>query len=220
MTNDKSREEIELRDADFGTDEHLDDGGRGDDGANDDLIDVPSTEVASGELIALKAELQDQKDRYLRTLADFENYKKRTLKERSDLIKYQGERILVDLVEVVDNLGLALKYKDTEPEKLRSGLEMVYRQFVDTLARWEVRAESMVGKEFDPNKSEALSKVPADDAKPGTVLSEFKTTYMYKDKLLRPGSVVVATAPNESPEEDAGTDEVAGLEELVDKDDA
>ena len=202
MTDDKSREEIELRDADFGSDDEI-----LDEGANDDSIVAPEPDAKGAEVVALKTELQDLKDRHLRTLADFENYKKRALKERSEILKYQGERILVDIVEVLDNLDLALKYKDTEPDKLRSGLEMVHKQFVDTLGRWEVRAESMVGKEFDPNRSEALSKVPVDDAKPGTVLSEFKTTYIYKDKLLRPGSVVVAVAPSERSEEGVQVDE-------------
>ena len=202
MTDDKSREEIELRDADFGSDDEI-----LDEGANDDSIVAPEPDAKGAEVVALKTELQDLKDRHLRTLADFENYKKRALKERSEILKYQGERILVDIVEVLDNLDLALKYKDTEPDKLRSGLEMVHKQFVDTLGRWEVRAESMVWKEFDPNRSEALSKVPVDDAKPGTVLSEFKTTYIYKDKLLRPGSVVVAVAPSERSEEGVQVDE-------------
>lgn len=152
---------------------------------------------SSVELEKARGEASENHDKYLRALADFENYKKRALKERSDLIRYQGEKILIDLLEVVDNIERALQHAQAEPEKLRQGLELIQKLFVDTLAKWEVKAESGIGKEFDPSKYQALSKVKVDDAKPGTIITEFKKAYMYRDRLLRVGSVVVAADSGE-----------------------
>jgi molecular chaperone GrpE len=137
-------------------------------------------------------DLAEMKDRYLRLMADFENFKKRALKEQSELLKYQGERVLVDLLEVLDNLELALTYSSAEYEKLKQGLEMVHKMFVERLGRWDIRGESSVGREFDPHRHLAISRVPGNSAKPGTILGELKKPYFYKDKLIRVGEVVVA----------------------------
>ncbi len=155
----------------------------------------------------LRSELKETNDKYLRALADLENYKKRTLKERSDLLKYQGEKVFVDLLEVVDNLEFALQYSGapelpSEPpafspesaEKLRQGLVLIHKLFLNILGKWEVRPESALGKLFDPQHFSAISKVPTTDVEPGTVISELKKAYFYKDRMLRPGEVVVADA--------------------------
>ena len=144
------------------------------------------------QLDASKLEANDYKDRYVRALAEFDNYKKRALKERSDLLKYQGEKIFLDILEVVDNLELALTYESSDPDKLKAGLELVYKRFIEILNRWEVRGESGLGKEFNPNIHSAISKINKEGAKPGSVIEELKRTYFYKDKLLRFGEVVVA----------------------------
>jgi molecular chaperone GrpE len=137
-------------------------------------------------------ELAEMKDRYLRLMADFENFKKRALKEQSELLKYQGERVVVDLLEVLDNLELALAHSAAEYDKLKQGLDMVHKMFVERLGRWDIRGESSVGQEFDPHKHAAISRVPGNSAKPGTIVGELKKPYFYKDKLIRVGEVVVA----------------------------
>jgi molecular chaperone GrpE len=159
------------------------------------------------ELAALRAsveswkkEAEEQKDRYIRSVAELENYKKRSLKDRADLLKYQGDRIFTEILPILDNLELALQHSDSDASALKSGMQLIHKLFVDTLAKWEVRAESGLGKDFDPNRHSALSKVPTADKKPGTVINEFRKAYFYKDKLLRPGEVVVAAAVvSESP---------------------
>ncbi len=142
----------------------------------------------------LTKDLAEAKDRYIRLMADFENFKKRALKEQSELLKYQGERLVVDLLEVLDNLELALTYSSAEYEKLKAGLDMIHKIFVERLGRWEIRGEASVGAEFDPKKHAAISRVPGSDAKPGTVVGELKKPYFYKDKLIRVGEVVVAAS--------------------------
>ncbi len=156
---------------------------------------------SAAEIAALKAELADQKDKYLRALADFENYKKRALKERSEMLKYQGDRILLDILEVADNLERAIAGAEKDPNSLKDGLPLINKLLVDTLSKWEVRAESGVGKAFDPTKFRALSKVAMDDTAPNTIISEMRKTYFYKDKLLRAGEVIVS-APRETPAEE------------------
>jgi len=146
-----------------------------------------------GEILQAKQELAEVNDRYLRLLADFENFKKRTVKERSELLRYQGEQIFVDMLDVLDNLELALGHSGAEYEKLRAGLEMIHKMFVDKLAKWEVKPESGIGQEFKPEKHSAISQVQNPDAKPGTIVGELKKAYHYKDKLIRHGEVVVSS---------------------------
>jgi molecular chaperone GrpE len=147
---------------------------------------------AEGAAEVLAKELAESRDKYLRLLADFENFKKRALKEQSELLKYQGERLVVDLLEVVDNFELALAHSSAEYDKLKAGLDMVYKMFLERLGKWEIRGESGMGREFDPHKHAAISRVPGNNAKPGTVVGELKKAYFYKDKLIRVGEVVVA----------------------------
>ena len=161
----------------------------------------------SPELVeALRRERDELRDQVLRRRAEFENYKKRALKDRADLLKYQGERIFVDLLDIVDNFDLAMQHTGAD-EKFRQGVEMIHRMFQDLLGRWEVRGESAIGKPFDPLKSEAISKIPAPaGTAAGTVVNELKRAYFYKDKLLRVGNVVVADAPQPAAGEGASED--------------
>jgi molecular chaperone GrpE len=140
----------------------------------------------------LAKELAESRDKYIRLMADFENFKKRALKEQSELLKYQGEALVVDLLEVVDNLELALAHSSAEYDKLKAGLDMVYKMFVERLGKWQIRGESSMGSEFDPYKHAAISRVPGNSSKPGTIVGELKKPYFYKDKLIRVGEVVVA----------------------------
>jgi molecular chaperone GrpE len=156
-------------------------------------------EAANGEFEAAQEavvkELADMRDRYVRLMADFENFKKRALKEQSELLKYQGERVIIDLLDVLDNLELALNHSSADADKLKTGLEMIQKMFVERLGKWDVRGESGVGAPFDPQRHSAISRVPGADAKPGTIVGELKKAYFYKDKLIRPGEVVVAAEP-------------------------
>ena len=145
---------------------------------------------------SLEAELAEAKDRYLRIAADFENFKRRALKEQSELLKYQGEKIVVDMLEVLDNLELALSHSSASQDSLKTGLEMVHKLFVEKLGKWQIRGDSSVGTQFDPQKHAAISRVPG--AESGVIVGELKKPYYYKDKLIRCGEVIVATAGDEA----------------------
>lgn len=160
----------------------------------------PVEQTASDEEISnLKAECQDFRNKYLLALADFENYKKRAIKERAELLKYQGEQVFVDMLAIVDNLDLALQHAEADPAQLKSGVEMIHKMFLEVLAKWDVRGESGLGSPFDPVRHHALSRLEVDTAAPGVILNELKKAYFYKDKLLRPAEVVVAAPKSEAP---------------------
>lgn len=142
-------------------------------------------------------ELRDVRAKYLRALADLENFKKRSMKERSELLKYQGDKVLFDILEVADNLELALAHSEADPAKLREGVDLIHKSLMRILEKWDVRPAPGLGKQFDPNQHAAISRLSSPDSAPGTILNELKKAYFYKDKLLRPGEVVVAGEPEQ-----------------------
>lgn len=163
---------------------------------NQDVTNGEQAALQGDEKHALEAEVAELKDRHLRLAADFENFKRRALKEQSELLKYQGEKIVVDMLEVLDNLELALTHSSASQESLKTGLEMVHKLFVEKLGKWQIRGEASVGAQFDPQKHAAISRVPG--AESGVIVGELKKPYYYKDKLIRCGEVIVATAGDEA----------------------
>lgn len=140
----------------------------------------------------VQADLEASRQDYLRALADLENYKKRTMKERSDMLKYQGEKVIFDLLEVVDNLELALAQEQKTVDEFKNGVSLIHKMFIDTLEKWGVKGDSAIGKTFDANTQEAIGMLESPDHKAGTVIQELKKSYVYKDRLLRPGKVVIS----------------------------
>lgn len=199
----ESEEALEEQEEDLPPTPAFDDDTQGEDQENSSTSS--DSEENPGEAGVLKAEVEEFKAKYLRALADLENYKKRAMKERSELLKYQGEKVFFDILEIVDNLELALDHAEAEPDKLKEGLELIHKRFVDILGKWEVRSASGLGEEFDPNRHAALSRVPADGTKPGLIVNELKKAYFYKDRLLRAGEVVV-TADMEPKTDDSGSE--------------
>lgn len=141
-----------------------------------------------------KAELKNQ---LLRVAADFENYRKRSNRDVEEARKYGIERLLRDVLPVLDNLDRALQHVQDEKNPVITGVRMVAKQFTDILGRFGVVGFDSVGTPFDPERHEAVSQAPNADVTPGTVLSELQRGYMIHDRLLRAASVVVATTPVE-----------------------
>lgn len=159
-------------------------------------LPAPTPEERVASLEAEKAELHD---RMLRIAAEFENWKKRSRKELSDGEARAKEQVLRDLLEVIDNLERATaswnEGKEIDPKAIREGVDLVLRQFRTKLERYQVKPLEAKGVPFDPRFHEAISQVPAPDAKPGSVVHELQKGYMIGDRLLRPAMVVVALAP-------------------------
>jgi molecular chaperone GrpE len=198
------------RDADFSLLEE--------EGEGEETESSASPEV-SGEL---QQQLDETRQNYLRALADLENYKKRATRERSELIKYQGERVFSDILDIVDNLELAVEHAEADPTKLKEGVQLILKMFHDTLSRWEVRSSPGLMKQFDPNQHSAISRLPSAEHEPGTIINELKKAYFYKDRLLRPAEVVVSVAveepePVQDEEELSGEGQESDLLESVDE---
>jgi molecular chaperone GrpE len=143
----------------------------------------------------LRRENAENHDKYLRALAEVENVRKRAQKERSELLRYAGENIVRDLLEVLDDLELAGKMiPEGSTEPMAQGFRMIQQKLLAVLDRHSIKAESALGALLDPTKHEALTAVPTADSAPGTILQEFRKAYFFRDKLIRPAQVVVAAA--------------------------
>lgn len=148
------------------------------------------------ELQKLKAELKDSQNKYLYLYAEFENYKKRVIKERSDQMKFGHESLVRDILQVTDNLDRALEHTANH-DALVDGIKMVNQQLKDTLNRYGVQTVSSLGLKFDPEKHEAVGQeklaTGENGHEDGSIIREHQKGYTLHGRLLRPARVVVAT---------------------------
>ncbi len=151
-----------------------------------------SASDAEREVAALKAELADLKDRWVRERADLENYKRRAVREKSDALRFGSEGLLKDLIPIIDNLHRALAHARTsdEVDPIVTGVELVLRGFDEVLGRHGVKVVEARGILFDPSCHEAISHVES-DAPANTVIDEHQRGYVLHDRLLRPALVTV-----------------------------
>jgi len=160
-------------------------------------------DAAQGEAEDPMAGLQADLDRFrelaLRSQADFENYKKRSAREKEEAIKYANSSLLERLVGIIDNfeLGLAAAREQGADSPIYSGMVLVQKQLNDLLAENGLQPIEAEGKTFDPNLHEAIAHEPSDQIPEGIVLRQARRGYRLKDRLLRPSRVVVSSGrPN------------------------
>jgi len=146
------------------------------------------------ELQKLKAERDSLLDRLARAQAEFENARRRASKEQQDFRDYAGADAIRSLLPVIDSFERALQVK-SDPGDFRSGVELIYKQLQDALAKIGVRAIPAKGEPFDPHVHEAIEMVETSDAADHEVLEELQRGYKFKDRLLRPAMVKVAKNP-------------------------
>ena len=136
----------------------------------------------------------DWKDRYARAMADFDNFRKRTARDREDLVKFAASDVLKDILPTVDNLARALdEAKDRADDPFVAGVKLVYDGLLKTLADHGATPLDAVGEPFDANFHEALAQVPSEDVEEGHVTNEVKRGWMLHGKLLRAAQVVVSS---------------------------
>jgi molecular chaperone GrpE len=160
---------------------------------------APAAEPALDPLEAAKAEAAKLKDQLIRTLADFDNFRKRTRRELGDAERRGRDDLLKELLPVFDNLDRAGAHAEnaTDVKALADGITMVLRQFTDTLGKLGVERVPAVGQPFDPAVHEAVQQMETSDFEPGTIAAEVQAGYKDGDTLIRPALVVVAKAkPN------------------------
>lgn len=162
---------------------------------------VPEKEATENDLLAQELaeknrELEEAKERILRLHAEFDNFRKRTQREKEEWYQYAAQSLLENLLPVVDNLERALDTVNNmsdEVQSLFSGFDLIRRQLVEVLEKEGVQPIPALGEEFDPNIHEAIMQVPLEDGQSDNqVVEELRKGYRYKDRVLRPSLVKVA----------------------------
>lgn len=151
-----------------------------------------ATGGAVSEIEKLRVERDTLLDRLARLQAEFDNARKRATREQQDFREYAAADAIKTILPVVDSFERALKAPAGDANDLRSGLELIYRQFQDALQKLGVQPIESVGRQFDPRVHEAVEMVDTKEAEDHQVLDEFQRGYHYKGRLLRPAMVRVA----------------------------
>ncbi len=141
----------------------------------------------------LEAEVQEQKDKYLRLFAEFDNFKRRTAKERMDLIQTASKEFAVALLEVADDMDRAEKQitQSDDITQVKEGVQLVFNKLRSTLQQKGIKAMESIDTEFDVEKHEAVTEIPAGEEKVGKVVDELQKGYYMNEKLIRFAKVVV-----------------------------
>ena len=151
------------------------------------------TEDTAEEKPAEEPVQPDWKDRYARAMADFDNFRKRTARDREDLVKFAASDVIKAMLPTVDNLFLALeKAKDRADDPFVTGVKLVYDGLIKALADQGATPLDSVGEPFDANFHDALAQLPSPDVEEGVVMNEVKRGWLLHGKLLRPAQVVVS----------------------------
>ena len=150
------------------------------------------------ELEAARAETAANYDRYVRAVAELDNYRKRTVRLRAETRDETLRDVLLQVAPILDNLRRALHQETQEAELLKQGVELICGQFNDVLKGYGLAEIESVGQPFDPEVHEALAEVPDDEHAPGTIIEEMEKGYKLNDKVVRYARVVVSRASAES----------------------
>lgn len=148
--------------------------------------------VEAGELVKAKAEAEEHYQRYLRAQADFDNFRRRTLKEKEELARYASAKLVTELLPVLDNFERATEQASSETESFIKGIDMIFRQLSQILEQEGVKPMEAVGQPFNPEFYQAVMTVETDEYEEGIVVEELQKGYMLKDKVLRPAMVKVS----------------------------
>ncbi|CEO88272.1 nucleotide exchange factor GrpE [Syntrophaceticus schinkii] len=144
----------------------------------------------------LEAEFNNLQQRFLRLTADFDNYRRRTRQENAEIRRTANERLLLDIIPIIDNFERALDAAKKElPENIITGIEMIYRQLHNLLSQEGVEPVESVGKPFDPVYQDAFERIETTEYPEGTVTAEVQKGYLLHGKVLRPALVIVAKKP-------------------------
>lgn len=161
----------------------------------------PLSPEEAAELRAKARQAEENYDRYLRALAELENYRKRVAREREEAEKYRHEPLLRELLPVLDGLDMAFAVQATSSDRsfeaLKAGVAMISQQLRNVLRQAGLEEIDALGKSFDPRLHEAVEHKETSEAEEGRVIQQLRKGYKYRDRLLRPATVVVAKEPSE-----------------------
>jgi len=166
------------------------------------------TERLRTELMKKEAEARENYDRYVRAVADLDNFKKRTQRERAEQLRFAQEPLIRDLLPVVDNLERAVSHAEGggNGQPLVEGVSLVLRSLLDLLEKHGVKRIEARGALFDPTQHEALARVELPDEEPNRVVDQYQPGYLLHDRLLRAAQVTVSSRPEKAVESDPNDD--------------
>ena len=158
--------------------------------ATDTMADAPATE---DELVKLAAEVAEWKDKYLRLQAEFDNYRKRTLREKMELVETGGKDVLLAMLPVKDDVerAVAAMFKTEDLESVRQGVQLIAQKFTEALKQRGVTQIEVVGQPFDEEVAEAVARFAAGEEQKGVVIDCVQTGYRLGERVLRFAKVVV-----------------------------
>jgi molecular chaperone GrpE len=155
------------------------------------------TAKADAEMAKVASDLEELRQTLLRRQADFDNYRKRVEKERSEDSKRATARVIEGLIPIIDGFENALSaHREAEYENYRKGFELIYKQLLDNVARLGAERIDPVGKPFDPHLHQAVDRAETTEHADGTILQVFQPGYVFHGRVLRPAMVRVAVHPN------------------------
>jgi molecular chaperone GrpE len=160
--------------------------------------EAPAGGDLAAQLAASRKEATDNYDRYLRAVADLENFRRRTVREKEELRQFSASGVLGDLIPVLDSLALAVeaaRQPSADLKSLAEGVDRVLRQFKNALTTQGFVEINPVGLPFDPHQHESISHQPSADVKDGSVITVVRTGFSLNGRLLRPASVIVSSGP-------------------------
>jgi molecular chaperone GrpE len=168
---------------------------------SDPTAELGGEEVASQQpaeedarLVELQRQAEDNQNRYLRAQADFDNFRRRTQKEKEELAQYASMKLITQLLPVLDNFERALLTggEAAEGDSFAKGVDMIYRQLTQVLDAEGLKRMEVVGQPFDPELHQAIMRVESDEHEEGTVIEAVQSGYVLKDKVIRPAMVKVS----------------------------
>ncbi len=161
---------------------------------NENKTQNESTDEQKSQSLDLMALVEKSKNDFLYLKAEFENFKRNSIKERSEIIKYGAERVLVDILNVVDNFDRALEtpVAGATLEDFRKGVELTASELKSALKRHGISEVESFGKPFDPSIHEAIGTEPTTEVSSGNISRVLRKPYKLHDKVIRPGQVIIA----------------------------
>jgi len=170
-------------------------------------VDAAETAPALSELEQARIDAEDNRDRYLRAAAELSNFRKRTVKMRSEARDDTLRDVLLQIGPMLDNFRRALGQEADDIVAFRQGIEIIFKQFNEILSGYGLVEINTEGQPFDPNLHEAMVQVPSSEHPPGIVIQEMEKGYMLNDRVMRPARVIVSTAMAEEDAGDSDTDD-------------
>jgi len=167
----------------------------------DDLVELDPVKILEKDLLDVKNELTEQKDKFVRLQAETDNFRKRLSREKEEFSQYANERLFKELLPIFDNFERALEDPSSDIKSFKEGLEMILKQFSSFLEKEKVEPIEAIGKKFDPMIHEVLTSEESSEHEENTIISQFVKGYTINNRVIRPSQVVISKKPSVELEE-------------------